>query len=99
MNNRREVTWFGFLAATLFPACEGTRGAGDVLVFVDAEETITNGLRAGSEMEDIKDGWNVTFSAWYIVLGNFKANSALDGDELHEPALWALDMQHVPAGG
>jgi hypothetical protein len=81
-------------------ACGGTGGTGRVQVFVEAEDTIPNGLVAGTGDEDIVDGWTVTYPKFLAAIGNFRASrSSAPADQLSDPRVFVVDLRSLPAGG
>lgn len=94
----RRVTLLAPL--TLALACNGAAGTGRVQVFVEAEDTIPEGLSPGSGPEDVVDGWTVTYSKFLVVVGNFRATRSADPTaELHDDAVTIVDLLNLPAGG
>jgi hypothetical protein len=98
---RATMTLVG--AATLLAAgasgC-GSDGPGNAQIFVEAEETIADGLTPGDELENIKDGWTVTYEKFLITLGNFRASQSRNTSAtLTEPKTFVLDLQAIPAAG
>lgn len=88
----------------LFAACaddgSATGATGRVQVFVEAEETVPEGLEPGSGDENIVDGWRVTYTRFLIGIGNFRAGRSADsGAALTEPAHFVVDLLQLPAGG
>jgi hypothetical protein len=76
-----------------------TTATGDVQIFVEAEDSIPNGLSAGMGDEDIQDGWSVSYSKFVISIGNFRASRSDSTDKLDAPGTYVLDLMNVPAGG
>ena len=65
---------FGLVSLALAPiACGDGAGTGSVQVFVEAEDTIPEGLSPGGD-EGIADGWTVTYDRFLVVTGNFRAS-------------------------
>jgi hypothetical protein len=80
-------------------ACN-VEGTGSVQVFVEPEDSIPQGIAAGTGDEDVVDGWTVTYEKFLVVFGNFRAHrTAVPDDVLAAPATVAVDMRDVPAGG
>ncbi|MRG95275.1 hypothetical protein [Polyangium spumosum] len=83
--------------------CGGEDGAtpekGSAQIFVEAEDTIPNGLAAGMGEEDIQDGWSVTYDRFLITIGNFRASRSDASESLSAPDVYVLDLKKVPAGG
>lgn len=81
-------------------ATEDTAGTGRAQVFVAAEDSIPEGLQAGTGGENIVDGWSVTYKKFLIGIGNFRASRSSGGaTELLEPGYWVVDMMALPEGG
>lgn len=76
-----------------------TAAKGNVQIFVEAEDTIPNGLSAGTAAEDVQDGWNVTYDKFLITIGNFRASRSDATETLSSPEVHVLDLKNVPAGG
>ena len=90
------------IAAWLTASCGGDSGGakGKVQVFLEAEDTIPNGLDPGTEGENIVDGWTVRYTKFLVSVGNFRAGrSAAPNDKLSEPKTYVVDMKALPAGG
>ncbi|MCA9603880.1 MAG: hypothetical protein KC417_17735, partial [Myxococcales bacterium] len=49
---------------------ETTTGDGKLVVQLEAEDTITDGLEPGSDEENLVDGWTVTYDKYIVALGN-----------------------------
>ncbi|TKD08855.1 hypothetical protein E8A74_13770 [Polyangium fumosum] len=83
--------------------CGGEDGAtaekGSAQVFVEAEDTIPNGLSAGMGDEDIQDGWSVTYDRFLVAIGNIRASRSDATEALSAPDVYVLDLKKVPAGG
>ncbi len=91
----------GVVAACASTNDDGITGSkGAVQVFVEPEDTIPNGLEPGTEEENIKDGWKVTYDKFVVTVGNFRATrSDAPGDRLSDPTVYVLDLKNAPAGG
>lgn len=88
------------LALTLpaLTACE--LGIGSVQVFIEAEDTIPEGLEPGDGDEQVVDGWSVRYDKFLVVVGGFSAARSDDGnDVLVGPDPQVVDMLALPAGG
>lgn len=76
----KQIT--AFVAAATMVACGsdgGTNGGdGNLSVLLEAEETISEGLQAGTEPESILDGFDIDYSRYIIVVG-LTAMSQNDG--------------------
>ncbi len=89
----------GSLAIFAMGCGPGTTATGAVQVFVEAEDTIPNGLSAGMGAENILDGWNVKYNKFIVAIGNFRAARSDAPDKLEGPGVYVLDLKNVPAGG
>lgn len=88
--------WLVLLIAVA--GCEA--GSGRAQVFIEAEDSVTAGLKAGTAPEDVQDGWNVTYQKFLVAVGNFRAaRSAEPGDVLAEPKVVVVDLKNLPSGG
>ena len=86
------------LALTTLPACE--LGIGTVQVFVEAEDTIPEGLQPGDGEEQVIDGWTVRYDKFLVVIGDFTAARSDDSnDVLAGPEPVVVDLLNLPAGG
>lgn len=88
--------------ALVVAACGGggSDDTGTVQVFVQAEDTIPDGLTPGSGEENIIDGWTVTYDKFLYVIGDFTASQSAAPDDVHTiPGTFILDMKNLPAGG
>lgn len=73
---------------------------GSLRVILEPEDTILDGLRPGEGVEDIRDGWRVTYSKYVIVIGNVRLDYATDrAVTAQDGATFAVDLLQVPASG
>lgn len=77
----------------------GPMGSGDVDIFVEAEETITEGLSPGPENEDVVDGWAVTYQTFTVAIGDLHLHDATAGLREHAEAVRVVDLISVPENG
>lgn len=89
------------LAITLHTGCgsssTGGAGEGNLSVVLAAEETIPEGLQAGDGDEDIRDGFDVRFSRYIVVIGNV-AMSQVDGANPQSSSVIAVaDFTSLPS--
>jgi hypothetical protein len=99
---RRTTLSFLGTAALLGTAATGcgSSATGSVQIFIEGEDTIDNGLKPGAALENIKDGWTVSYDKFLITLGNFRASqSRQPAARLAEPRLFVIDMRAIPASG
>ena len=88
-----------FALFLLLPGCGGN-GVGSLGVFVEAEDTIQNGLEPGEGVENVTDGWTVDFDKYVAVLGDIELRFATDEEltaDAHE--MIAIDLTRIPAQG
>jgi hypothetical protein len=89
------------IAPLAMTACSSDSGnTGTVQVFIEAEDTIPDGLQPGTEGDSIQDGWTVTYDRFIVTAGNFHAaRSSTPSDVLRAADVYVLDMKALPAGG
>jgi hypothetical protein len=91
------------LTALLTVACgddDPAAGSGALSVLLEAEDTITEGLDAGTEGENIQDGWEVRFDKYIVVIGDIDLHLATEEHaDAESGAVFAVDLTTVPAGG
>ncbi len=73
-------------------------GSGDLQVFVEAEDTIPEGLSASGD-EGLVDGWSVTYDRFLVAVGNFRAHSDELSEGLSAPKIYVVNMLDLPVGG
>ena len=94
-------TWLFCLAAALsIVGCDssstGGSGSGNLSVLLEAEETIVGGLEDGEGEDNIRDGFNVSFSRYVVAIG-MVAMSQLDGaNPQSDPAVVIADFKSLP---
>ena len=94
-----RTTPITLLATLPLLACEAG-STGTVQVFVEAEDTIPEGLAPGSDEESVVDGWAVRYDKFLVSVGDFEARRSDDeSDVLAEPAVYIVDLLSIPAGG
>lgn len=75
-------------------------GSGTLSVLLEPEGTITDGLDAGTGVEDIQDGWQVRWDKYIAVIGDIDVHLATDEDVLdHDEDLYAVDLMQIPSQG
>lgn len=86
--------------ASLAAGCgPGSSPTGSLLVSVQAEETISAGLAAGTGPEDVVDGWSVTFDDYLVAIGELHLRQMGGSHEVLEDAALVIDLRSVPATG
>jgi hypothetical protein len=78
---------------------DAAAGSGSVAISLEAEETITDGLEPGSDLENIKDGWSVRYDRFLITVGNVVAKSSDDASEVSQKKIYLLDLTKLPQAG
>lgn len=88
-------------AAALLPACGGDDGgSGSLSVLLEPEDTITEGLAAGTGEEDISDGWDVVYSKFVVAIGNIDLKFSTDnGVAANAPEVFVVDLTQIPNAG
>jgi hypothetical protein len=73
---------------------------GELTVAIQAEDTISGGLAAGTGDEDIVDGWSVTFDKYIAAFGEVHIHAmAAGGSDVHADANTVIDLRTVPETG
>lgn len=81
-------------------ACGGDGNArGSVRILVAAEDTITEGLRPGSDDESIVDGWSVDFDRYIVAIGDVRIESSGSAASVRREGALVVDLASVPEGG
>ena len=70
------------LALALVPLTACELGIGSVQVFIEAEDTIPEGLEPGDGDEQVVDGWTVRYDKFLVVVGGFTAARSDDGNDV-----------------
>lgn len=96
-----RVAAFG--VAGLTAACgDGTQGAGAgaVTVLLESEDAIIDGLTPGDEVENIADGWAVTFNTYLATVGHIALRYATASDvTAEEEDSYVVELTSVPSAG
>jgi hypothetical protein len=73
---------------------------GDLRVVLEPEATITEGVAAGEDVENIRDGWTANYERFLAVLGDVHATSVANPkDERRDDRVIAVDLTQLPTGG
>ena len=102
---RRTLVACGLLAGLVLvsPGCSNNAstggGSGSVQIFVVPEDSITHGLVPGTELENVQDGWTITYDRYLVAVGNFRARRSDSGDALSDPTIYVLDLKGAPTSG
>jgi len=87
------------ISALAFGCGSETRPTGDITISIQAEDTITQGLEAGSGDEQIVDGWSVTFDRFIAVFGVVHLVPAAGGAEIEVAPSLVIDLTTIPETG
>jgi hypothetical protein len=73
---------------------------GSLTVLLESEDVIVDGLEAGDGTENIRDGWNVTFDKYVVVVGDIDLHFSSDESlEAEAGDIFAVDLTQVPSSG
>jgi hypothetical protein len=95
--DRTKLLVLGSLA--LAGCGESTAPTGDLTLAIQAEDTISGGLMAGTGDEDITDGWSVTFSQYIAAFGEIHLVPAAGSTEFMVQPRLVIDVTTVPETG
>jgi len=103
MSNERQTSIgkLRLLALLALAACgeDGSAG-GRLLVMLEAEETILDGVEPGDGPEDLRDGWSLHFEQFIATVGDIDLHLATSEDvTAHDESAFAVDLTTVPAAG
>lgn len=108
MNRRSEsaaLAMVTLVSCASFAACSSNDGgsaaggSGTVQIFVVPEDSIAGGLEPGTELENVQDGWRITYDRYLVAVGNFRARRSDNGDSLSDPTTYVLDLKAAPSNG
>lgn len=89
----KQILWVGTVLAWVGCASDSKS---TVQVFVDAEETIPEGLTPGEDVENVRDGWRIQYTKFLVTLGRFVAYKSNETSTRIESDTTALiDMQNL----
>ncbi|NND28554.1 MAG: hypothetical protein HKN97_08200 [Myxococcales bacterium] len=100
MNFGHEVQWVAWLAAfslSCGSSSTGGSGSGNLSVVLAAEETISDGLDAGSGDENILDGFDVRFNRYIVAIGNVAMSQVGGANPQSSSALAVADFTSLPS--
>lgn len=72
---------------------------GSLEIRVNAEDTITEGLAPGADLENIQDGWTVSFTKYIVALGHVELTRSDVDLEVHEEGSIVVDLRQTPENG
>lgn len=90
----------GLLLSLSACTSEGGGAAGSLTVLLESEDVIVSGLQPGEDVENIRDGWTVTFDKYLLAVGDIDLH--LSSDEAVEAEAgdsFVVDLTQVPASG
>lgn len=91
------ATWCALLAAC---SGESSENEGSVHVLLEAESTIIEGLAAGTEIEDIRDGWSVHYDRYLMSIGDVDLSLARDtATRARDRARYVVDLTKLGQDG
>jgi hypothetical protein len=101
---RNKIEVVGFLNLLLVGAaavgCGGDAGTGSLTALLEAEDVIVDGIAAGADPENIRDGWDVTFDRYISTVGDLDMHLSSNEDTFVEGAdVFVVDMTQVPSAG
>jgi hypothetical protein len=86
-----------FLACALALGCRPA--SGDVTVLLEPEASITEGIAAGSEEDQIVDGWSVAFSRYLVAIGDVRLGRSAGDLEARAPEVFIADLSAIGGAG
>jgi hypothetical protein len=96
------LSTIGLLTCVL-SACSpssATSGSGSLAVLLEPEPTILEGLKPGTRVDQISDGWTVTFDKYILGVGQVHVGLSSDpGVEAEADEAFFIDLTRVPANG
>ncbi len=102
--NLRQLFTVALLAtlANMTSACGDDEevGVGTLVVLLEAEDVILEGLQPGTGEENIADGWAVNFDKYIITIGDIDVIASTDDSLAREAGdVWTVDLTEVPPTG
>lgn len=103
MSSRRmSIGKLGVLAGLALSSCgeDDSAGSGTLVVSLEAEETITDGIEPGDGVEDLRDGWRLRFEQFIVTIGDIDVHLSTDESvDAHDENVFVVDLTTVPAAG
>lgn len=79
---------------------DNTVAAGSVTVLLESEDVVIEGLEPGSEPENIRDGWSVSFDKYLATIGDIDVHLSTDEEvEAEAEEAFVVDLTRVPSTG
>ncbi|MDQ3031039.1 MAG: hypothetical protein M3Y87_01375 [Myxococcota bacterium] len=95
MNRFRVIL---FVVLVLAGCGDATASTGTLQFQLEAEDTITEGLEAGTADEQVVDGWTVTFDRYIVAAGHVEVEGN-GPTHLHGEDEIVVDLAQLPDGG
>ena len=101
MRRDHAIGALAILLPFALPGCggDGSTETGTAQIFVEAEDTIPEGLEPGDGEENIADGWAVRYDRFLVTVGNVRAARSDADETFSDGAVYVLDLRNSPAGG
>jgi hypothetical protein len=100
---RKPVRHTLLLLVTLQTGCgsdQQTEGSGSLSVVLEPEPTIFAGLSAGEDVDQVRDGWTVTFDKYVLGVGHVETQLGSNRDvEAEAGTAYFIDLTKLPANG
>lgn len=88
------------LALLVSTGCAEDDSPATLNVVLESEDTIINGLTPGVAVENIKDGWSVTYDRFITTVGPITLTSTTNSSLVAEASqVQIVDLKKVPPGG
>lgn len=79
---------------------EGATGKGSLSVLVEPEDTIIEGIEAGSSDESIQDGWSAAFDRFIVTIGEIDVHLSTDESvDAEAEEAYAVDLTRIGESG
>lgn len=95
----RSLSLLALLFSLAFAGCSGNESSSSLTLLVEAEDAIQIGLTPGDAVENISDGWSVTFDKYIVALGPVELDLPESGSHTHAGESIFVDLTQIPAQG
>ncbi len=85
--------------ALLAAACDESSGKGNIQIYVEPEWTLINGISHGEEEEDIRDGWDVSYSDFVLSIGEITVGRSGQPPKYGMGTHYLVDLKNTPLAG
>lgn len=100
MNTKNRALNMASISLVLAASTGCATEDGSLTVLLESEDVIVDGLEAGESAENIRDGWNVTFDKYVVVVGDVDLHFSSDESmEAEAEDIFAVDLTKVPSSG